>query len=180
MTKIVSLEQGTCTDRAIQTEFLQRYEEDFDTPIEEIIYKPSFWQMVWYAREHPGTLMLIPHLKTAINNALSVTQIDRWRPLNNLVFPLANPPLYLANNGSKSETEICATLRDLQGLVEESANRTFLDALNTQHAAQLVAEGKADSCITNQNGVEVHGLEIRQKLKEMIILWHPWVNEEAA
>ncbi len=182
MTNIISLEKGTCTDRAIGW-FLdrdrERREADNVNPFFEtepnVVYEPTFKAVISRAKDNPGDIFFIPLLKTEVNAVLSCSQ--GWRDLSEMVFRLPNPPLYLA--GRDGETgSTCATLPNLRGLIRKSLQLTFVDAQNTQDAARMVQAGEADLCITNEHAVQVHSLQIREQLKEMIMFWFPWVYEE--
>jgi len=183
MPNIVSLEKGTCTDRAIQRFLIgereKREGEGEDTPFfhedPTIIYQPTFDEMIAFAKTHPGTVMFIPHVRADINARLAYT-VDPWKCIDEMVFRLENPPLYLAGKEAAPELT-CATLTQLQGLVRKSLQLTFIEAKNTQDAARQVHEKQADLCVTNEKGTQTYQLEIREKLKEMVIFWMPWVYE---
>ena len=168
MPNIVSLEKGTCTDRAVgyflKLEREKREGKTGGTPFfcEEpvVIYKPTFDEMIACTRETSGNVMFIPHVRTDISVRLAYTT-EPWRCINEMVFVLANPPLYLAGKEA-TPGRTCATLNRLQSLVHESLGLTFVEAENTQDAARQVHNGQADLCITNQKGVEIYQLEIRK------------------
>jgi len=184
MSNIVSLEKGTCNDRAIghflTLEREKREGKGEETPFfaEEprVIYQPTFDEMIAYAKNTPGTVLFLPHVRADINAQLAYT-VEPWRCIDEIVFKLANPPLYLAGKETMPG-RTCATLTRLQDLVRESLQLTFIEANNTQDAARQVRDEQADLCVTNEKGVQTHQLEIREKLKEMTIFWMPWVYEK--
>jgi len=173
--EIASLEEGTCTDRAVGV-FVNEVGQRFFETDPAIIHKPTFAEMIEYTRTHPGAITFIPHLRTDLNAAL--TYVAHWRDLPEMVFPLKNPPLYLADGGEKTTGKRCAALPILRNLIRESLELVFIDAHSTQDAARKVQAGEADLCVTNEHGVEAHGLRIREQLKEMCIFWMPWVYDE--
>jgi hypothetical protein len=80
--------------------------------------------------------------------------------------------LYLARgNGGERK---CASIKHIQALVTEEGME-FVDAANTQKAAEMAASGEYYWCVTNQHGLDKHRLTVVRQLKEMLMDWMPFV-----
>ncbi|MBT3865430.1 hypothetical protein HOE67_01535 [Candidatus Peregrinibacteria bacterium] len=177
MVNIISLEEGTCTDRAIEM-FLDQLSHRFFQTRPEIVYQPTFDDMIAYTKAHPGDILFLPQKRVDLNNKLVCAA--HWRDIPELVFSLPNPPLYLADGGEDPPGQVCATLETLQTLVRGEVGLEFVEASNTQDAARKVHGGEADLCITNEHAIELYKLRIRRQLAEIIMFWMPYVYDENA
>ena len=83
-----------------------------------------------------------------------------------------NPPLHLARRKNLKNSETCATLPVLQNLISDPFIFTYTN--NTQESAELCKEGRVDTCVTNQYGLETNDLEVIRKLKSMNVFWVPF------
>ncbi len=163
---IVSLEPGTCTERAA----MHFAEHDFAQE-PEIVYVPSFEEAEGIAKENERHILLLPQVHEIMPR---ISYTPGWKLYHEHMFWLSNPPLYLArgNGGSKK----CATIPSIQALVADEGME-FVDAENTQRAAAMAASAECYYCITNEAGAQKHGLAIVKELKRMKILWFPFVYE---
>jgi hypothetical protein len=161
---IISLEEGTCTDRAARHFAATSFEQK-----PEIVYVSSFSEGEGLARENPGHILLAPYIHPIAHRLCVNTE---WRVLDDYTFLLQNPPLYLArgNGGLKK----CALLPVLQRLVTEKGME-FVDADNTQKAAAMAGSGECYWCVTNDEGLRNHGLIKVRTLEEVNNLWLPLV-----
>ena len=159
---IISLEEGTCTDRAAkhfaETGFEQKPEID---------YVAYFDEGEGLAKENPGHMLLVPYIHP-IAHRLSID--TEWEVLDDHTFLLPNPPLYLARgNGGLRK---CASLPVLQRLVTEKGIE-FVDADNTQKAAAMAGSAQYYWCVTNDEGLKKHDLTIVRTLEQVDNLWLP-------
>ncbi len=168
MKKIISLKKGTCTYRA--TEYLLKNNDNFKDY--EIIEVNSFNEGISMIKNIPSNeiRILIPDLSDEYSTAVMDAVLDR--DMNN-IFWYENPPLYLAKNKFTNDLKSCATLKTLRDLINEDVQFVFLE--NTQDSAKYCAEGKTDTCITNQHGIDNNNLEPIRKLKEMKVMWVPFL-----
>lgn len=163
---VVSLEPGTCTERAA-TKFAA--EAFIQKPA--MHYVTAFVEGINFAKHNRNTVILLPH----IHQLCSDLECDsEWKSLTDFVFPLENPPLYLAENKNNLNNKKCAALITLRKLHNDK-NLQFIDAANTQRAAAMTAEGSCRYCITNQDGLEKNNLSIVKELKKMTVFWIPFV-----
>lgn len=164
--ELICLQPGTCSERAT----LQLIERD--RPHASITHVATFEDGLEMLKSGacPQMLMLLPHVH---HLARAATLDDRLELVPRHAFWLANPPLYLA--GRVSGASRCACIPDLRPLLLPTGVRgvEFVDAPNTQVAAQMVASGDSDLCITNEAGVERFGLPCISQLKKMDVYWIP-------
>jgi hypothetical protein len=167
MKKIISLKRGTCTYRA--AEYLIKHNDNFK--YYQIIEANSFNEGINMIKEmrDSETIILIPDLSDEYSKAVMDSVLDR--DMDN-IFWYENPPLYLAKNRNTKNIESCATLHTLKDLISDEVSLIFLN--NTQESASYCSEGKADACITNQNGVDNNNLDIVRELKKMNVMWVPF------
>ncbi len=161
---IISLEEGTCTDRAAKIFAETAFEQK-----PEIVYVSSFSESEKLAMENPGHILLAPYIHPIAHRLCVGTG---WQVLDDHHFLLPNPPLYLARgNGGLRK---CASLPVLQRLVTEKGME-FEDADNTQHAAAMAGSGKYYWCVTNDEGLRNHGLTKVSALEQINNLWLPMI-----
>ncbi|MDQ5950657.1 MAG: hypothetical protein QG585_599 [Patescibacteria group bacterium] len=168
MKKIISLRKGTCTYRA--AEHLLNNNENFKDY--QIIEVNSFNEGISMIKDMSDnkTRILIPDLSDEYSKAVMDSVLAR--DMDN-IFWYDNPPLYLAKNKKAKTMDLCATLHTLKNLVD--SNFTFIYQDNTQDSARYCAEGNADTCITNQNGIDSNDLIIVKELKKMKVMWVPFL-----
>jgi hypothetical protein len=171
---VVCLEEGTCCHRAVQHWISLLFAAPPDLfPVR------SFPAGLRAATELPDSVLFLPHVHELCSR---LTVSGSWTVLEDLVFPLQNPPLFLARrrhvSASGRKRFACATIPPLRDLIKETyglSHRDFIDADSTQAAARLAARGERCSyCITNENGVCAYDLEPVQELKKMMIWWMPF------
>jgi hypothetical protein len=180
--RLISLQPGTCCDRAAAI----FSECAFALPPQRLFVE-SFAAAVEMAAGKPDDILLVPHVHE-VCATLSTT--EGWQLLDELVFPLDNPPLHLAKKfGSqplfKGLPKHCATIEQLAPLLANhnplsQPSFYFHFVQNTQTAARLCADStNVEYCITNQHGLEQFELESVRQLKHMKIWWMPfrWTSE---
>ena len=166
--ELVCLQPGTCSERAT-LHLMGR-----DLPDASVTYVATFEDglEMLKSRTSPEMLMFLPHVH---HLARAATLDDRLELVPRLAFWLANPPLYLAGRVSERGATRCACIPDLRSLLIPIGvgDVEFVDAPNTQVAAQMVANGDSNLCITNDAGVERYGLRCISQLKKMDVYWIP-------
>lgn len=172
--RLVSLPEGTCSNRAAHR-FAAHLDED---PGHEI-HADFMHAMDWMERcSDAGDILLLPHVNVSASIA---TLRPGYRLLDELVFPLENPPLYLARSKQPVADSVagrCATISTLQPLVAGGSPNPevrFVDAAHTQHAADLASSGEVEFCITNEAGLQSHeAIESVRQLKHFTVVWLPF------
>lgn len=115
--------------------------------------------------------MLLPHVHEL---ASQISKDAHFEVLPSYSFWLKNPPLYFAGalvDGFARHCACIATLRPLLTGVGCAKQLKYFDVANTQVAAQMVAEGGCDVCITNEAGTTRYGLQRIVELKPMNVYW---------
>lgn len=167
MKKIISLKKGTCTYRA--AEYLINHNDNFkDYQITEVNSFDEGINMIKEIRDNE-MVILIPDLSDEYSRVVMDSILDR--DMNN-IFWYENPPLYLAKNKGVKDIDSCATLHTLRNLINDEVKFIFLN--NTQESASYCSGGRADACITNQNGVDNNNLDVIRELKKMNVMWTPF------
>lgn len=161
---IYSLEEGTCTDRAI------KYFIEIHKPKTWVIeHKKTFDGCLSGVMEHPGSVIFLPNIH-ALCKKLEYS--SDWIALKDDSFQLQNPPLYLVKGMSTFDNN-CAVLPTLTDLIKDK-DLTLLDADNTQDAARKVYDKQTSYGVTNENGQKKYNLEIVEELKAINMLWIPF------
>ncbi len=163
-TTIYSLESGTCTDRAVK-HFLKIN----NLPELNVVYQVTFNECIRRAKEHKGSIVVLPHIHSLCQD---LEYSNEWVSLKEHLFLLKNPPLYLVKGIADNNTT--SVLPTLKQLLDEK-DLELVDADNTQDAARKVAEGKSGYGVTNEAGQQKYGLEIVKKLKEIDMVWTPFM-----
>lgn len=160
------LEQGTCGYRAAE-EFALRMGMAV-----QLCPHRSFQEAVEHARSSGSSdVALIPHIHP-VAQQISLDAELFVQPGQVIAVP--NPPLFLAGTqAGLTAGASCASIPTLQRLLppEVRAQLHFVEALTTQHAARLVVQGECDVCVTNESGVERHGLIPLCPLKHIVVAW---------
>ncbi|MEI7510777.1 MAG: hypothetical protein WCJ84_01325 [Candidatus Peregrinibacteria bacterium] len=168
MQTIISLELGSCTERAVQHFICKNPQEKIN-----ITYVKSFEEGIDLAMENEGYIIFIPH----IHHLCNVLETDpHWESIQNLIFSLENPSLFLAERRERvKDDNSYAILPTLQGLLtEEDTVQTLVKVKNTQEGAFMVHKGICQYGITNESGIKKYQLSGVRELKKMIILWIPF------
>lgn len=169
---IVLLEQGTCCYRAGQYFAGHAFSEH-----PNIIEVSSFDTAIKTAKAD-NRIILLPHIHRISGD---IETDYRWRSMDDWVFGLENPSLYLASKSNKLSTQSgyrCATIERLESLVDMSETpriQEWVNVENTQQAARACAvEKRADLCITNEYGLNEYRLLPLRQLKQMTVYWLPY------
>lgn len=167
---IVSLEEGSCTARAVQFFVDHAFEHERTPP--PIFFEKSFPAAVNRVTSTVNAAMFVPSL-----HELTVILPERpdFRPLRGTTFSLHNPPLYLARTGSfhKLTPDVsgkCALLKTLEYILGDHA----LDLVyvnSTQEAARLARVGKVEFAITNAAGAAQNKLIVVDQLPQIYMTW---------
>ncbi|MDD4983529.1 MAG: hypothetical protein PHH82_01660 [Candidatus ainarchaeum sp.] len=163
--KIISLEQGTCTDIACQYFVKNIFKKNA-----EIVYVSSYPELEKLAKKEKNSLVLLPHINPL---CIKLEHDPKWKTQVDLKFSLQNPPIYLAKNGLQKQNNFCATIPILQQLIKPT-DLVFVSAKNTQNAAEIAKKGACTFCITNENGIKKTNLIIIKELKKILVTWIPF------
>lgn len=166
---VVVLEEGTCCYRAGEEFATSAFEEK-----PTLLQAPSFEKAMELAAADKH-ILLLPHIHKLTGD---VETSHKWESMGDRMFRLNNPPLYLVRNSSVTNGQ-CASIERLKTLINPSDHgiSSWVDADNTQEAARICADGDSEFCITNENGIEHHQLNIVAELKKMEICWHPYQHK---
>jgi hypothetical protein len=166
--ELMLLERGTCTYRAGQRLIGAAFEEE-----PNIMESRSFDEAI-VRTAYPNGILLLPAL--ANKPIVQVTFSYEWRGLSDYWFVFSNPRLYLAQQNPDEINEpvagdTCAALPTLRGLLGNT-DVSWVDVDNTQRAAEACRHGKANFCITNEEGLLANELSVVGELKKMAPSWH--------
>lgn len=112
---------------------------------------------------------------------------ENWTPLRMMV-NIVNPPLHLAERADDPEgPEVIATIPELRELLVQNPDaKAMLPGqemqMNTQQSAREVAEGRCRYCITNQHGLDTHGLSAVPgwRVRSVAVDWRVFVTTKTA
>ena len=161
---IFSLEEGTCTDRAVK-----HFKKINNLNDLEVKYKKTFDDCLKGVKQNLNSIIILPHIHHLCQE---LEYSYEWVSLKEDIFLLQNPPLCLVKAKEVFDSK-CAVLPTLAGLVDKE-DLIFVDADNTQDSAKQVSEGEVSYGVTNETGQKRYDLEIVKELKEINMIWIPY------